>query len=760
MDLTSFKRALASFADERSDLDLAQGQLIVQIREELIEATVTEQEGDVFVKENDARLRAYEWLIKRVAKLPQLATRIISHVPPEPHFITPAGKVLDHLEDDQGGERPVDDAPSEIVRLLDNSPAGTSTVLYVTSDAGEGKTTVIDQVARLQAQKYKSGKANWILLPLRLGGRSFLAFDDVVVAELVNRFRFQFFYYDAFLELVRLGVIVPAFDGFEELFVEGSTGEAVSSLGNLVRTFESSGAVVIAVRKAHFEYHSFGDQARTFDVIKDVDASFARLSLDRWNRERFLEYGCRRGLSDAQRVYEAVRTRLETDDHPVLTRAVLAKRLVDVAEVNDLDKLLEKLGTAVGDYFYHFVNAIVEREVQEKWIDRSGVPYQALLTVDEHHELLRMIAKEMWITSSDLLNVEYLELVAELFAEEFDKPALILRQIVNRLGQHSLIAVNRTTPLSYSFDHHDFQMFYWGEAIARMFFQVSDPSELGIYLGKRALPGVAADAAVAAMKRTHENLVNALDLLGKVALVDSTVSYAAENAAALAIRILDVLSDARGAKLCRFHFTTDAMRRKSITGATFEDCTFAPTSLEGTTLSKLRFFRCTFDDIQLGEATSDDIQLREATSILDVKLDECSVACVRVNESELYDPARIIHTLRGYGFSMEDESDADARQDEEPDELIAIAVRALRTFMRSTAVNERALARRLGVAFPKFESEVLPQMLEHKVLKEVEYSGGGRPQRRFKLATSMQSIERSLSRGGNLSLKGFLRTLR
>lgn len=312
MDRLGFERALSSFTDDCGDLVLAEGQLVVQIRDELIEATVTVDEGDVFVTEHDTRRRAFDWLINRVAKLPQLASRLISHVVCEPHFVTPAGKVLDHLGDELGDERRVDDVPSEVVRLLDRRPAGTSTVLYVTSDAGEGKTTIIDQVAHTQAQKYKSGKAKWLLLPIRLGGRSFLAFDDVVVAELVNRFRFQFFYYDAFLELVRLGVVVPAFDGFEEIFVEGITGEAVSSLGNLVRSLASSGSIVIAVRKAHFEYHSFRDQARIFDALSDVDASFARISIERWDRTRFLTYCNQRGVSPAEDIYEKVCDKLHS----------------------------------------------------------------------------------------------------------------------------------------------------------------------------------------------------------------------------------------------------------------------------------------------------------------------------------------------------------------------------------------------------------------------------------------------------------------
>lgn len=748
MDLASFKRTLTSFTDDHADLDLAKGQLIVQIRDELIEATVTEQEGDVFVDEHDGKVRAYEWLINRVARLPQLAARIVNHVVSEPHFITPAGKVLDHLEDESHEERQVEDVPSEVIRLLGKRPAGSSAVLYVTSDAGEGKTTVIDQVARDQAIKYRSGTAKWLLLPIRLGGRSFLNFDDVVVAELVNRFRFQLFYYDAFLELVRLGVIIPAFDGFEEIFVESSTGEGVSSLGNLVRSLNSSGSVVIAVRKAHFEYHSFRAQARVYDALSDIDASFARISIERWNRERFLEYCGHRQVSPAKEIYEAVRDKLQAEDHPVLTRAVLAKRLVDVAEKNDLNALLEKLGTAVSDYFYHFVNAIVEREVYEKWIDRSGTPHQALLTVDEHHELLRMIAKEMWITSSDILSADYIHLVAELFAEEFSKPAPIARQISNRLGQHSLMVINRTSPVSYAFDHDDFRMFYWGEAIARMIVDEEDVNVLRIFLDRRRMPEVASDSAVAAMRRDGADLHTVIGNLGRVALGDAGASYVAENVGGLAIRLLDVLIDGGGIELNGFHFPAEAIRGRAFTGVSFRGCSFAATSLDSAVLTKVIFAECDFDEITIGGAVN----------AVDVAFRECFIACVRIQDAAIYDPSLILRTLEGVGMSVDRQYEPQAAE-VEVDALTELAERALRIFLRATAVNESALERRLGVKWQLFLTEVLPLMLERGVLKEVEFAGRGRRQRRFKIAVSMRGIE-GASVGAGLSLRDFVERLR
>lgn len=641
------------------------------------------------------------------------------------------------------------DVPREAVRLLSKRPAGTSTILYLTSDAGEGKTTVIDHLALHQAQDYMDGKTNWLLVPMRLGGRSFLTFEDVIVAELVNRFRFQFFYYDAFIELVRLGVLVPAFDGFEEVFVEGSPGEAVSSLGNFVRTLDSSGSVVMAVRKAHFEYHNFRDQARLLDATSDVDATFARISLERWDREHFLTYAFRRSLSEPKgsRVYERVSERLGPN-HPLLTRAVLAKRLVDVAQEGEIDNLMGRLGTDVADYFFHFVNAIVEREVVEKWIDRSGTPHQSLLTVDEHHVLLMMISKEMWITSSDAIDGDYLNLVTELFAEEFGKPPQITRQIANRIGQHSLMATNRAQRTAFSFDHDDFKMFYWGEALARMLALEGAPA-VRTYLDRRKLPDVSADAAVAAMKRkgTGTGLAALTSLMTFVRQGTST-SYMAENVGALAIRILDAI-DGEGHCLEGVYFMADSLKGRRLANIKFRECTFAGSSLEGSEMDGVVFTACSFD--QLG--------ITEDAKATRVQFDNCEISCVISKEEYVHSPASIASALRQIGFQIDrngQDEDAETLEVVEYDERTVVAERALRTFLRASAVNEATLHRRLGSRASLFFGEVLPLMIEHGILREVEFKGRGQSQRRFKLGVPMLRVGEHMADSNRSSLEEFL----
>ena len=396
LDLSSFKRILTAFTDDSADIILEKGRILVQVRDEMLEATLHEQDGVLLVEENGERLKARSWIAKRLARLPMLAERICSHVSPPPDFIMPSGDVESIDSTSHSGEPAKPDIGTATMKVLGERTSFTTSVRYLTADAGEGKTSLIDHLAVQQARAYKQKETDWLLVPIPLGGRTFLRFDDVVIATLVNRLRFQLLYYDAFLELVQLGVLVPAFDGFEEMIIESSSGEAISALGRLVADLQSCGSVLIAARKAYFDYASFRSQARLFDAIGKNDVTFARLALKRWNRKHFIDYARERGLSAPGQLFEQVAKNLRTD-HPLLTRAVLVRRLIDVAleTGGGLSGLLKRIGQRPLDYFHEFVNVLIEREANTKWMDKSGEPPRPLLTIDEHHDLLSMVAHEM-----------------------------------------------------------------------------------------------------------------------------------------------------------------------------------------------------------------------------------------------------------------------------------------------------------------------------------------------------------------------------
>lgn len=515
MDFPTFKRVLTAFADTPASLDFGKGKLICEIRDGMIEADVRTQDGDIVVSENGVDSMATPWIIQRVARLPILADRLLTAFNEPENFISPCGSLMDQLDEESAGENEaLGDATGMTLDILGKRPAGCSSVVYLTSDAGEGKTTLITHLARLQAERFKRKETDWLLVPIALGGKPFLRFDDLVVGYLGNKLRFPLFFYEGFMELVKMGVLVPAFDGFEEMFVQSASGDALSAVGQLMQKMESSGTVLIAARKAYFEYQDMRTQARLFDSIGQSSVVFSRVALKRWEKPQFLCYCEKRKVKDAEQIYRSVAERLQPV-HPLLTRAVLVKRLLDVAtETKTLEGLLQKIGDSPNEYFSVFVKTIVEREAQEKWINRSGEPHQPLLSVQEHMDLLGNIAQEMWTLATDSLKAEVLDLLTELFCETRKLRPEVTYQVKERTKQHALMIGVNGGNRNFSFDHEEFKNFFLGDAIGRASAKANPNQKMEVLglLRRGSLPGQAVDAAVSAIRQ------NKLMTRGKIAV--------------------------------------------------------------------------------------------------------------------------------------------------------------------------------------------------------------------------------------------------
>jgi hypothetical protein len=93
------------------------------------------------------------------------------------------------------------------------------------------------------------------------------------------------------------------------------------------------------------------------------------------------------------------------------------------------------------------------------------------------------------------------------------------------------------------------------------------------------------------------------------------------------------------------------------------------------------------------------------------------------------------------------------------DEGVRMVRKLLTVFTRSTQVSEAVIALRMGINASKFVREILPNLLENNILKEVQNRGGGN-QRRFRLGRSMESIAGALaeSRGNFERLMDSLRS--
>lgn len=753
MNTDQFKQILTSFADEPADVDVRRGKVVAQFRDELIDVELQyDPEGRLMILENQQLSSARSWLLNRVAKLPQLADRILASIPAmdssSAPFVTPSGILSADISGTSLEDEAVPDAVTSILNIASKPVPGATSVVYITSDAGEGKTTVINRAARVQAERFKLKDAPSLIVPIPLSGRAFLTFDDAVIAALVNKLRFNYLYYDAFLNLVRVGAIVPAFDGYEEMLVEGSKGEAVSALGNLVQTLSSSGTVLIAARKAFFEYVSFKTQARFLDAIGDRSAEFSRLELNRWDKGQFVEYGDKRGIPDSGIIYETVSARLGVD-HPLLTRAVLVRRLFDVASnATDRSQLVALLGNNPQDYFYTFVDAIVKREASEKWLDRvSGDVLEPLLELDEHHLLLSQIALEMWQTSSNSLRFDLLDVVVELFCESRDKSARVVRQVKERVRQHSLLSVDSLRGQAIGFDHADFQDFYLGEGLGHLLSRASR-QELQAFLSVNIVPTATVEQAVQYLIRHGIDLGRSLATIMLVNESESGFSFCKENCAAIVLRLIEIVDRSEKIVLRGLQFPLNALCGKTLKRIEFSDCGFQPTNTAVSLFEDVVFSGCRFERIEC----------EIPAGLKGCKFEDCLVESMLISnlDEQSFNPDVITKWLNNAGG--EGSSDIEG-SDRPEDEFLKLVEKFFRTFMRTTHVDESFIRLRMGkVQSPRFFDDVLPQLLAGGVLQEVPWKGQG-VQHRYKLAVPMSEINDALEQS-NGTFEGFLSSVR
>lgn len=754
MDIGEFKSTLAAFADENADIDIRRGRAVLQIRDEVIDVGMeyaSDDSGKLLVLENGQRYPARLWLTTRIAKLPQLADRIIGYVSglssPTSPFVRPSGMLTPDLSEKAlpGGEDealPVQDAVARLLSSVSRPIPGATSVMYLTSDAGEGKTTIINRVALLQAQRYKAKATASLVVPIPLSGRAFLTFDDAVIAALVNKLRFNYLYFDAFLSLVKLGVVVPAFDGYEEMLVEGSKGEAVSALGGLVQALGSAGTVVIAARKAFFDYLSFRSQARLLDAIGNHFASFSRLALQRWSKAQFLDYGAQRHAAEPLAIYETVCARLGPD-HPLLTRAVLVRRLFDVAATaQDRETLGQLLGANPHDYFFTFVDAIVQREASEKWLSRiSGDLMEPLLTVQEHHDLLSQIALEMWQSSSNALKLDVLDVLVEIFCEARKKSGLTTRQVKERIKQHSLLSSGNSRVPALGFDHEDFQDFYLGEGLGRLL-ATCNAAELQSVLSVGVLSQITIEQCAQHLLRVGADVTQVLEAVKAINSREVGFSFSKENCGLLVMRLAELVqTTGTPQRFVAMYFSADELAEKNIQNATFEDCQFQPTSVRNSNFVEVFFKRCEFERLDI------DVSL---SSLQGVKMEECRVSSVLVypQEEHVFDPNRIDDLLRKAGAQVAASNASGPTSETVDDERMRVLNRFLRMFLRTTHVNEDVVRMRLGSAqAPKFVDDVLPNLLGTGLLAEVTWEGRG-VQRRYRLTVPMSEISKALESSG------------
>jgi hypothetical protein len=747
MDYGRLKEVLSAFADDPTALHFERGNVMIQIQNEVIHARLHQRDGLIYVEEEGVEQVAEKWIASRIAQLGNLAYSITQMIPSCESFITSPAHLLDQLEF-ANSDTPVEvpDALACLKRTLERRAAGMCSVLYLTSDAGEGKTTLINQLALEQAERYRDRTSDWLLVPIGLGGSPFLRLDNVIAAALLNQLRFRRLYFEAFIQLVRLGFIVLALDGFEEVFVE-TAGDAVSSLGTLIGELKGEGTLLVAARTAYFDFRRLDRQARLVDAIPGFDVGFGKLSLDRWRKREFIDICSKNDVLDAEGLYDELVVKLG-QEHPLLTRAVFVKRMVDLANVDATLSFIPHTEDAT-DLFHPFIDTILQREIEHKWIDKSSEVATPLLSITEHYGLLELMAEEMWLSKRTALPADTCDSLADIFCEAHKKSPAVSRQVRERLTNHALL-VSDSTHIQVGFDHDHFREFFLGELTGQYILNKSQP-DLRKLLRVDALPHFSLDIAVSYCMTKASDNEELIKVIQEIATTDGPASFVRENSGALVVRFLARSnSDRPYLAVSDLNFPPDSLTSRRVANVTFMNSYFQSTEITSEVIDT-DFLKCEFEHLEIAA------HLR----LTRVNFTDCQVRALTLikgdgTSAEYFDPRLIKSLLIRHGASIlsKDTVVIEAEEVADDDEGISFVRKLLTIFGRSLVVGERVLSVKFGVHWSSFFGDYLPRLLEARIVEEVPHRGGGY-QRNFRLSLPFAETSAALA-ASNGSFSQFL----
>ena len=357
-----------------------------------------------------------------MADLPRLAEFIRKTMPPpEDPYVAAAAS---------GPEDETSLTHDLISRSTLDLPHGSTRIVLVQGEAGSGKTVTLRHMTRKRADNYSQSDDQPLFFYIDVQGRALSRLDDAMARDLQDlRSRFS---YNAVPSLVRNRLLIPIIDGFDELLGSGGYDEAFSSLAAFVSQLNGRGALVASARATFFDYNNFRENAERYSQDDQVSYEIFPVRIKPWKKqdaERFVRK--KSGRNDVVSAFAKLRRGMNEADKTLLCKPFYVAQLTTML----MDPEAGMDGGSGEPVLDRFIEAFVRRE-RSKLRTREG---RALLSAEQHYGLLGQLAEEMWWLEERQLDVDTVQTVADLFAEDIGASTDDARSIRERVVTHAML---------------------------------------------------------------------------------------------------------------------------------------------------------------------------------------------------------------------------------------------------------------------------------------------------------------------------------
>jgi hypothetical protein len=536
--------------------------------------------------------------------------------------------------------------------LLDSASPDVTRIIMVTGEAGAGKTRVLQELVRDQALRYQRGQTDSLYLYINAQGRALARFNEALATELQDLR--ALLTYHAVSALVRLGILVPIIDGFDELLGIGGYDDAFSSLTGFIEELDGFGQMVASARSTYYE-QEFVARASSVSALGAQAWTQVPIEVVPWGDTEFDDYV--RLYAGAEHLSPDAASTLQTRVKEVFSgrnKSLGTKPLFVARTVNILQKDPDFSGGE--DLLKELVFAYLDRERRDKLLDRHG---GSLLTSAQMELLFKTLSEEMWNQETRELDRRSVREIAEYVLVSEGLSEAVQRVVVERMPQLAFLTPGERSG-GISFEHEMFFSFFLSQVFRESL--LKDATAIRVLLSRSVLPDEVARAAIESIHQTmplsdHANCQQLLDSIAKAGEVETPrTSQIRENAGLIAGAILKVATGEGPAVGIRIWKVV--VPGGDLAGVQLRDSRFDGVELRRVDLSKTRLEGCRADELLLSEIIVDPEATRLELAGIDVS---SQIIGLRVRHHGLirgvYDPNEVRRILVSCGTIPETSED-------------------------------------------------------------------------------------------------------
>jgi hypothetical protein len=507
-----------------------------------------------------------------------------------------------------------------------------TTFVMVTGEAGAGKTSVLKELVRRQADRYARGQSDFVYLYIDAQGRALARFNEALATEL-NDLRMQLPIY-AVPPMVKLGLIVPVVDGFDELLGVGGYDDAFSSISSFIEELGGKGAIVASARSTYYE-QEFLSRASRASQFGEQSWRLSSVEVKAWSDAEIKEF-----------------VRLEADGDVGLAdslfirlkkifsgeNAVLGEKPLFVVRVGGYILSGSDL-SGEGRILEQLMDAFIVREQREKLLSKSGKP---ILTTGELRSLCADLAEEMWNLGTRELDKLTVRELADLAMSDSSNSASDKSTVIERMPSMAFLQPGEAQG-SVAFEHELFFDLFLASRLAEKI-HGSSPG-LPLLMGRSTMPEALAEGVADEIFKLSKPLDELAKTLGKAGGSHAAKQqFVKENCGHVMGFLIKYSSDNSGA-VDDVHFSNMTFPGSSFHNVTIRNSLFSQVEFKRIDAVGLVLEKCTGDGV-LFEAPLISSSTRLDIDGITAERDFVGIRRVDDDASDglmaLYDP-RLIH---------------------------------------------------------------------------------------------------------------------